>query len=91
MAANDRADARRRKPFDRRRPATTRDPQDPYAATTELDLKTHNRAAQAGHSERRKQTTRRVRGSPMLDVIFIVSGIAFFILASAYAEGCDRL
>ena len=35
--------------------------------------------------------TRLVRGSSMLDVIFIVSGIAFFLLASAYAEGCDQL
>ena len=27
----------------------------------------------------------------MLDIIFIAAGIAFFLLTSAYAEGCDRL
>ena len=28
---------------------------------------------------------------PMLDLIFIAGGIAFFVIAAAYAEGCDRL
>jgi len=27
----------------------------------------------------------------MLDIIFTVAGVAFFLITSAYALGCDRL
>ena len=28
--------------------------------------------------------------SAMLDIVFIVAGIGFFLLTSAYAQGCER-
>ncbi len=54
-------------------------------------MKTHDRLAQERPFEPVDGARPPDTGFPMLDVIFIVSGIAFFILASAYAEGCDRL
>ena len=54
-------------------------------------LKSNGRTAQESPLEPADNDRRPGTGVPMLDVIFIVSGIAFFILASAYAEGCDRL
>ena len=30
-------------------------------------------------------------GRIMLDAVFIVSGIVFFLVTAAYADGCDRL
>jgi hypothetical protein len=31
------------------------------------------------------------RGRHMLDAVFILSGIVFFVITAAYADGCDRL
>ena len=78
------------RPNDRRRPIG-QPPQDLYAARATPALKSNGRVAQEPPFEPADDGRPPGAGSPMLDVIFIVSGIAFFILASAYAEGCDRL
>ncbi len=64
---------------------------DSYATAVEPDLQTNGPVAQGMSLGPADVDHPPGAGSQMLDVIFIVSGIAFFILASAYAEGCDRL
>ena len=32
-----------------------------------------------------------IRGTPMIDLIFIATAIAFFLVAIAYTHGCEKL